>query len=71
MNRRKRRSQRYGKPVLKVKCGSCFAEIILRYGFVHFEDKAARERALIPAMRIFGVQIRNLLCRTGKNEYDD
>lgn len=47
------------------------AEIILRYGFVHFEDKAARERALIPAMRIFGVQIRNLLCRTGKNEYDD
>lgn len=35
------------------------------YGFVHFEEKAAREKALIPAMRIFGVQIRNSLCRTG------
>ena len=36
------------------------------YGFVHFEEKAAREKALIPAMRIFGVQIRNSLCRTGR-----
>lgn len=39
--------------------------MIHSYGFVHFEDKAARERALIPAMRIFGVQIRSSLCRTG------
>ena len=38
---------------------------VCSYGFVHFDDKNARERALIPAMRVFGVQIRNCLCRTG------
>ena len=37
------------------------------YGFIHFTEKEARSRALIPAMRIFGVQIRDSLCRTGKN----
>ena len=37
------------------------------YGFIHFTEKEARERALIPAMRIFGVQIRDSICRTGKN----
>ncbi|KAK8789742.1 hypothetical protein WA171_001833 [Blastocystis sp. BT1] len=49
------------KKVAKIRQTSTESKI---YGFVHFEDKAARERALIPAMRIFGVQIRNLLCRT-------
>ena len=34
------------------------------YGFVHFAEKEAREKALIPAMRIFGVKIRDCLCRT-------
>ena len=35
------------------------------YGFIHFTDMEAREKALIPAMRVFGVKIRDCLCRTG------
>ena len=31
---------------------------------MHFAEKEAREKALIPAMRIFGVKIRDCLCRT-------
>ena len=36
------------------------------YGFIHFTDVEAREKALIPAMRVFGVRIRDCLCRTGE-----
>lgn len=35
------------------------------YGFIHFTDMEAREKALIPAIRVFGVKIRDCLCRTG------
>lgn len=35
------------------------------YGFIHFTEREAREKALIPAMRVFGVKIRDCLCRTG------
>ncbi|KAK8812515.1 hypothetical protein WA538_003729 [Blastocystis sp. DL] len=49
------------KQVARIRQTSAESKI---YGFVHFEEKAAREKALIPAMRIFGVQIRNSLCRT-------
>ena len=35
------------------------------YGFIHFTEREAREKALSPAMRVFGVKIRDCLCRTG------
>ena len=44
--------------------GSLKGLLVCSYGFVHFAEKEAREKALIPAMRIFGVKIRDCLCRT-------